>query len=343
MRRPPLPGPLLPGLLLPGLLLLAAAAPPVRGGELEDSTFVATVAHPAFTDRHPVVMIDEAHHDYFTMGGRYRALAGLLASDGLLVVPGRQPFTPRSLDSCQVLVVADAAGAADVTGKAAARPAFLAGECDAVRDWVRRGGALLLIADHYPFGSAMDSLGLRFGVQMGKSATMDAREADPEVADVGCLIFTRARRLLGDHPILRGRGSEERIDRVGTFTGQSLKGPPGSKGLLVLSSTAADIPLSPDARRTVDPGSPKPGAIMKEMLDHGGVPAVGRYQGLAFTFGRGRVVVLGEGALFGAQLWVGWEAARAGKDVLVLGMNRKGLDNRQFALNVVHWLTKVLR
>ena len=182
MRRPPLPGPLLPGLLLPGLLLLGAAAPPVRAGEVEDSTFEATVAHPAFTDRHPVVMIDEAHHDYLTMGGRYRALAGLLASDGLVVVPGRQPFTARSLDSCQVLVVADAAGAADVTGKAAARPAFLAGECDAVRDWVRRGGALLLIADHYPFGSAMDSLGLRFGVSMGKSATMDAREADSEVA-----------------------------------------------------------------------------------------------------------------------------------------------------------------
>ena len=37
-----------------------------------------------------------------------------------------------------------------------------------VERWVRNGGALLLIADHTPFGSAAHDLALRFGVDMGR-------------------------------------------------------------------------------------------------------------------------------------------------------------------------------
>jgi hypothetical protein len=47
--------------------------------------------------------------------------------------------------------------------------------------------------------------------------------------------------------------------------------------------------------------------------------------------------------VFGAQLWYGLEAIRANQEALVIGMNRRDLDNRQFALNVVHWLTRLLR
>ena len=38
--------------------------------------------------------------------------------------------------------------------KGAMGPAFTVAECDAVRDWVRIGGSLLLIADHVPWGDA---------------------------------------------------------------------------------------------------------------------------------------------------------------------------------------------
>jgi hypothetical protein len=46
-------------------------------------------------------------------------------------------------------------------------PAFTPAECDAVRDWVRGGGALLLIADHVPWGDASAILARQFGVEMG--------------------------------------------------------------------------------------------------------------------------------------------------------------------------------
>jgi hypothetical protein len=62
--------------------------------------------------------------------------------------------------------------------------------------------------------------------------------------------------------------------------------------------------------------------------------AAGRAQGLAFKLGKGRVVVLGEAAMLSAQL--------AGPRKMKFGMNRLGIDNRQLALNIMHWLSGLL-
>ena len=59
----------------------------------------------------------------------------------------------------------------------------------------------------------------------------------------------------------------------------------------------------------------------------------GTAQAVAFDYGRGRVVILGEAAMITAQ--VDGQGRR-------FGMNQTGLDNRQFALNIVHWLTRIL-
>jgi hypothetical protein len=59
--------------------------------------------------------------------------------------------------------------------------------------------------------------------------------------------------------------------------------------------------------------------------------AAGRAQGIALKFGKGRVVVMGEAAMLSAQL--------AGPQKMKFGMNQPGLDNRQFVLNVIHWLS----
>jgi hypothetical protein len=328
--------------LLFALLLSAAAAAPARAGQFEDTTFVPRVARPAFAGRHPVVMFDEAHGNQFTRGGLYRAFSSLLAQDGLNVVSTRQGFSAQLLQGCQVLVVVDALAARDLNGPAARANAVPIPECDAVRDWVKGGGSLLLIADHAPFASALDSLAVRLGVDMGKSTTVDTRRVDPETGNIGCVLFTRALKLLGDHPITRGRDKSERIDRVATFTGQSLVGPPGSTGLLVLSPSAADLPFSPDARREASPEARRKADTSSVVNTPGAVTAVGRFQGVAFESGRGRVVVLGDAAMFGAQLVTGQDAWQRGKQSLRIGLNRPDLDNQQFALNVVRWLARGL-
>jgi hypothetical protein len=60
------------------------------------------------------------------------------------------------------------------------------------------------------------------------------------------------------------------------------------------------------------------------------VTAGGRAQGAAFTHGEGRVVVLGESGMFRAY---------HDADDSPIGMNRRGFDNKQLALNIVRWLS----
>jgi hypothetical protein len=58
------------------------------------------------------------------------------------------------------------------------------------------------------------------------------------------------------------------------------------------------------------------------------------------TFGKGRLVVLGEAALFSAQIITLPNGDR--QVTFKAGMNAPGNDNRQFALNVLHWLSGLL-
>ncbi len=328
---------------LPLLLVLLSGALPARAQQqTEDTTYVPRVAKPAFTQRHPVVLIDEAHCNLFSTKDLYRGFVTLLRADGMTVFPSRQAFSAALLRSADVLVVADAAATRELNAPTAREPAFRPSECDAVRDWVRAGGALLLVADHAPFASAMDSLGTRFGVEMGKSRTVDTRRVDRETGNIACVAFTREHRTIGDHAITRGRDRSERIQRVVVFGGQSLEGPPGSTKLLVLGPSALDVPISPDSRREATPEQRRKVDPSAEVTSPGAVPAVGRAQALAFAYGKGRVVVLGDGAMLATQFVLGNDAKRMGKDTLRIGLNRPDLDNQQFLLNGMRWLARGL-
>jgi len=292
-----------------GLLLVFALGSVAQ--QIPDPNFDATVARPAYTKKHPRVLFDEAHNNFHTAGGRYKAFADLVTNDGYEVVPNTQKFSAQTLAGNDILVIANPLGAPVEAGFAAAnKPAFTDAECEAVRDWVNRGGALLLIADHYPVGAAAGNLAKVFGVDMSNAYTDDPANYDPQL---GQILFARSNKLLLDHPITRGRNEAERINRIVTFTGQSLTGPKGSVVLLKLADTAIDA-IPPDRKTTVS--------------------AAGRAQGLALKLGKGRVVVLGEAAMLTAQL-AGPQKTPFG------GLGIKTIDNRQLALNIMHWLSKL--
>lgn len=281
------------------------------GGQRADPNFSTQVARPAYADagQRPRVLFDEAHHNFHTASGRYKPFADMIGSDGYKVIPNRDRFTREVLQKGDVLVIANALGAESMGQPGASDPAFTDAECDAVRDWVKDGGSLLLISDHAPMGAAAECLAKRFDVNMSKGATSDP--ANSEGGDTS-LVFSRQNHLLGDHAITRGRDHSERLSRIRTFTGTSLKGPEGSVAILKLADTAVDHSFD----------------------DEKSVPAAGRAQGLAFGFGKGRVVILGEAAELSAQV-VGLEAEK-------FGMNVPGIDNRQMALNIMHWLSGLL-
>jgi hypothetical protein len=272
-----------------------------------DPNFDARVARPAYAKNGPKVLFDEAHFNFHTCGERYKPFCDLIANDGYRVSPNKEKFDAKTLAGYDLLVISNALGAAAMGSPQARQPAFAEAECDAVAKWVGNGGALLLIADHAPMGEAAENLGKRFGVDMSKGWTVDN--------DSTTLTFSRENKLLADHAITQGRDASERINQVRTFTGQSLKGPQGSAVLLALADTAIDI---------------LPGKTQRS--------AAGRAQGIALTFGKGRVVLMGEAAMMTAQLSPGQD----GKPQ-PWGMQLPGLDNRQLALNIMHWLSGLLK
>ena len=277
-----------------------------------DPEFNTSIEHPAYTKNLPRVLFDEAHNNFHTTTGRYKPFVDLIMNDGYRVVANRQAFSEKTLGTFKVLIIANALGAEEMDDEGADRSAFTDLECDAVRDWVREGGNLLLIADHAPFGSAAQNLAQRFGVEMSKGFTFDPNNSEPNAPSL--LIFSRDNHLLLDHPITLGRNDSERIKRVLTFTGQSLKGPDGTAVLMKLSDTARD---KADRDATTD------------------VSVAGWAQGIAFKAGKGRVVVLGEAAMLSAQI--------AGPSKFKMGMNHPGSDNKQLALNIMHWLSGLIK
>jgi hypothetical protein len=89
-------------------------------------------------------------------------------------------------------------------------------------------------------------------------------------------------------------------------------------------------------------GGGQPGAARLQLPPGAATPAKGRSQGLALSSGKGRVVVLGEAGFLSAQIIQGPAAQALGRDRILMGMNRPGLDNQQIALNILHWLSGLL-
>ncbi len=270
---------------------------------------------PTFSQSHPRVVIDEAHNNASTSGiaNRYWPFARLLRADGFDVKAGTRKFDPESLAGIDVLVIANASGASKPQAFGINLPflgdddanrgadAFTSDEIVALESWVESGGSLLLIADHAPFGESASALAEAFGVTMFKGYV----EVPDEVSDP--LIFSRENGRLGDHVTTAG------VNRVATFTGQSLHGPDEAVVLLHLPASAVEYRFDESSQDFV-PG-----------------PA-GSAQGLAMEYGNGRLIVLGEAAMLTAQV----------HQRKPFGMNLPSNDNQQFALNIMHWLSRAL-
>jgi hypothetical protein len=296
------------------LLVILALVPSVCAQQVADENFNAKVDHPAYAKKGPAVLFDEAHNNFHTATGRYKPFADLITNDGYRITANKEPFSAKLLKDYRILVISNALGAARMVDAAASNPAFTEAECDAVRDWVKAGGSLLLIADHAPMGSANQILGQRFGIDMSKMYTLDETNSDKEANNAGFIIYTRESGRLVDHPVTRGRNDSERINKIIAFTGQSLKGPAASVAFMKLADTAKDTMGGQNATF---------------------VPAAGRAQGISLKYGKGRAIFLGEAAMLSAQV--------IGPQRMPFGMNRPGIDNRQLALNIMHWLSGLLK
>lgn len=307
-------------------MALMLAAPAVAQQQMGDPSYRPVVERPAYTAEGPLVVLDAAHGSVQTIDGRYAGFAALVRADGYRIRAGEQKLDqPGALDGVDVLVISNAVAPRDGSSPDAFTPTEIA----AVDAWVRAGGSLLLAVDHAPYGGANETLGRALGVEMGKGYAFEVNDRGRPNTNLDY-----PAEALGDHPVFRGRTPEERVDAVRTFTGQSLRGPAGSTVLLHLTEgarEAADVRTLQQIHQRLDAG--EDAATVFGELSRPALPA----QGLAFDHGAGRVVVLGEAGMLTAQM-VRYDD---GREPFRFGLHTEGHDDQQFALNILHWLSRL--
>lgn len=281
-----------------------------------DKKFDVSVKTQTYVSDHPKVLFDEGHNNMHTINGTYSPFVNLIRNDGYIVQKNRSPFSKSSLEEFNILIISNAKG-----GKRnfKYKPAFTEVECKVVKEWILHGGSLLLIADHYPLGSAANNLSSHFGVHMYNGEVFDSVYFEGDSAFRDKLVFSRENNLLQDCEITNGKNPNERITKVVSDRGQSLSIPDSAIVLLRLSERSYHI--LPDS--IWDIGK----TTYTRFSDP--CPAYGNCQGLAIKVGKGRVVILGEAAMLTAQLYKSEK----------FGMNTPGNDNKQFAINIMHWLS----
>ena len=311
------------------LIALASVSLSAGAQQVADLEFAPLISRPAYpTASGPLLCVDEAHHNFHTIAGRFAPFAALARRDGYRVSPLRAVFTASALRDCDLLVIANAQSG-NRPWDEYPRPtpsAFSVNEIAAVREWVVQGGALLLLADHMPLAGAAAALGAAFGAQFTDGFAYDSaagwlrnREQIAALAEV--TLFTSEAGTLGAHAITRGRRDDAPITQVRSFTGQAFRWE--AEGVVPLMILPANyVSLEPEVAWQFTPSTP--------------VRRVGGWlQGAAQRVGAGRVVLLGEAAMLSAQ--------RAGRERLPMGMNAPGAEqNAQFALNILHWLSELL-
>ena len=302
--------------LFPFLIAMVILSTPVKAQQVADTLFNPNVGAPAFKEGSgPTVLIDEGHYNFHTMDGRYLPFARLLQRDGYVVKPHAGKFAWTDFDQAKILVVSNALAKENEDDWNLPTPsAFDSAEIATVRNWVDGGGSLWLIADHMPFPGAAGLLAAEFGILMGNGFALDAGTLD------GRICFTRSAGTLAEHSITQGRNPSERIDSVTAFTGQAFRLEGAGEGLMTLGHDV--VLLMPEVAWQFSKLTPSMSA--SRML-----------QGAVLRFGKGRVAVFGEAAMFSAQV--------AGPNRIPAGMNDpSAAQNAQFLLNVVHWLSGLL-
>jgi len=288
------------------------SATEIMAQQFPDTVFVYSIRQPAYQkDKGPLIFIDKAHHNFHTQEGGYAPFSKLLVQDGYRVLSLDKPVLSENvLKGCKILVIANALDSVNTEDWILPTPsAFSKQEIEILNKWVTNGGRLFLIADHMPFAGAACDLGKAFGFEFINGFAFTGSGTWPPS------VFSVKNNTLLKSPIISGIKDYEKIDSIASFTGSAFKAP--KEAIPVLKFLSGNYSLQPDTAWRFNSKTLK--------LD------LGDYcQGAILKYGKGKVAVFGEAAMFTAQLANG---------NFKVGMNSEAApQNAQFLLNLIHWL-----
>lgn len=258
----------------------------------------------------PVVFIDEGHNNFHTKNDRYKPFADLLERDGYNVLEYKGEFKKDKLSKGKILVISNALNEKNVGNWYLPTPsAFKESEIETVKNWVYDGGSLFLIADHMPMSGAAEDLAKEFGFEFTNGFVLDSKGE-------GIVNFNTNNGTLIESIITKGRDNSENVNKIISFTGQGFRIPDDAVSIMTFDKNYFN--LLPDTAW-----------VFNEDIEK--INVEGWSQGAYKKFGKGRVVVSGEAAMFTAQL-AGPEKFKAGMNSDIAG------ENYILLLNIIHWL-----
>lgn len=289
----------------------------VLGGKAQqvaDETFNYPVSVPVYKiGSGPLIVFDEAHNNASTLKGTYAAFGKLLTSDGYQVISSKEKVTFELLKKTKIYVTVNAMYDME-DWDLPARSAFSQDEINELSNWVANGGNLFLVTDHMPCGASVNELAGRFGINIMNGFAIRK--------DGGSEVFSKGKKTLISNEITSYPGKE--IDSIMCWGGTGFIVPPRAHVISVLGDDY-QIYLPNHVSQ-----------IKKRISDT--IPYIsgrGLVNGAYLKFGKGRIVIFGDGAPFSAQL----QGVKSEKR----GMNHpSATQNAQFLLNIIHWLDRKL-
>lgn len=308
----------------------------------DDGTYSAKLDHPAFVGAGPVVLLDEAHGNlHFD-----KAFVTLVSADGYRVLVSREPLKYEELRTVKILVIMNPGVFMPLTWRQNPRPLFTDVEAAAVKDWIAAGGSLLF-ASGTREAETDEMLMSHLGVTFSQDLLLDRELLPPKGVEQPQapqrLTFTREKQMIASHSIMEGHAESERVNTIALdHASPIVKVPDNAIVLLHCSETALIVPRDwllkkqeAEAEGELLKGKTESQPVTMQSLS---APAPKVAVAVAFTLGKGRVVVIGNSPLLSSVV----------RQTVFLGnpvSQKVGLgdgDNQKFTLNIMHWLSGLL-
>jgi len=258
----------MPKIAIAALTLLVAVAAPTFAQQVVDPNADTNVTDPAFAPgKGPVVLVDSGHDEFQTLAKNYAPFGAVLTHDGYVVRDFDKPISAANLAGAGMLVIVDPVNPDDPPGqpKYQSTSAFTPQEIATITDWVKDGGALLMIADHPPYAGSLRALASSFGFDIEMYAAQTDAKAE---------LFSFANGGLVDGPLTHG------LPQIQTFYGTAFTAPAAATPLLRFDSTWKML-VTDKPPRPMTPND---------------------LRGATLPVGKGRVVLLAEAGAWSAQL-----------------------------------------
>lgn len=253
----------------------------------------------------------------FIKTGLHEPLAALARSDGFRTEESDPPLSPVTLQQGSILVLINPYLRSSYRDYPAMLPpsVYADEEIAGIRQWVGAGGALLVIADHAPYGGGSSALAEAFGFSFINGHAIE----DAAILEGMVRVrwgFEAGTGLNTGHPVTDGGMGRHPVTRFFAFGGQAFL-PPEQATVLLRFPKGWTALFAFDA--------------VREFRTAQRMDASGLAQGAVMDYGKGRVAVFTEAGAFSAQLL---------PDGRRIGFNTpEGQDNPEFVLSLLRWLS----